>query len=134
MALDETALRKPGFAEGYKVRLADGQEWTFPKPRFRFRPKIGPDGRVEVGGGPSFGPEYDQQFEVLFGVVESDGFEQLRVKLEMAVRLLQSNYELTANDLAELLVLEPGDQASEDRWDELVRVLMGLGPKLSPAT
>jgi hypothetical protein len=40
MALDEKSLRKPGFAPGTKVTLADGQEWMLPKPKLRFKPKI----------------------------------------------------------------------------------------------
>jgi hypothetical protein len=132
--LDERALRKPGFSDGHKVALADGQEWTFPKPRIRFRPRIGPDGRVEVGGGPSFGPEYDGQLDVLFGVTEAEPFERLRVKFEVAVRLLRGNYELTDDQVGELLVMEPGDPASDERWEELTRVLMGIAPKPSPAT
>jgi hypothetical protein len=132
--LDERALRKPGFSEGYKVTLADGQEWTFPKPRIRFRPKIGPDGRVGVGGGPSFGPEYDGSMDVLFGIVEAEPIERLRVKFEMAIRLLQANYELTDSDLGELLELEPGDAANDERWKQITRVVMAISPKPSPAT
>ena len=75
--LDEKALRKPGFSEGYRVTLADGQEWTLPKPKIRFKPKV-VDGKVEVGGGPSFGPEFDQQLDILFGVVDVEPIERLR--------------------------------------------------------
>ena len=57
----------------------------------------------------------------------------LRVKFEMAVRLLSANYELTAEQLGELIVFEPGDVAS-DEWDQLSRVLLGLSPTSSPAT
>ena len=39
MPLDEKSLRKPGFSEGHQVILADGQEWTLPKPRIRFKPQ-----------------------------------------------------------------------------------------------
>jgi hypothetical protein len=134
MPLDELALRKPGFSEGYKVTLADGQEWKFPRPRIRFRPRIGADGRVEVGGGPSFGPEYDQQLDILFGAVEAEPLEQLRVKFEVAVRLLRSNYDLTDAQLADLVVFEPDDDAGEERWDQLSRAIMGIAPKPSPAT
>jgi hypothetical protein len=134
MPLDELALRKPGFSEGYKVALADGQEWTFPKPRIRFRPKIGADGKVEVGGGPSFGPEYDRQLDVLFGVTEAEPVEQLRVKFEVAVRLLSANYDLTAEQLGDLVVFEPGDEPAEERWEQLSRAVMGIAPKPSPAT
>jgi len=130
---DEVALRKPGFAEGYKVVLADGQEWTFPRPRLRFSPRL-VDGRVEVAGGPTFGPEYDAQLEILYGVTDTEPVEQLRIKFEMAVRLLSANYELTAEQLGELIVFEPGDEVSDERWDQLSRVCMGVAPKPLPAT
>jgi hypothetical protein len=132
--LDERSLRKPSFSAGYPVVLADGQAWTFPKPRIRFRPRIGSDGRVEVGGGAGFGPEFDASIDVLYGVVETDGIEQLRVTLEMAVRLLRSNYDLTNDDVATLIVYEPNDPEAMERWGELERVLIGISPKPLPAT
>jgi hypothetical protein len=87
MSLDERSLRKPGFSEGSKVTLADGQEWVLPKPRIRFKPRI-VDGKVEIGGGSSFGPEFDDKLDILLGVAEADPAERLRVKFEVAVRLL----------------------------------------------
>jgi hypothetical protein len=71
MSLDERSLRKPGFSEGSKVTLADGQEWVLPKPRIRFKPRI-VDGKVEIGGGSSFGPEFDDKLDILLGVAEAD--------------------------------------------------------------
>ena len=133
MMLDEQKLRKPGFSEGYKVTLADGQEWTLPKPKIRFKPKI-VDGKVEVAGGPSFGPEFDEQLDVLFGVVDVPPIERLRVKFEMAVRLLNANYDLKPEDFGELIVLQPDDQTSDERWEQLTRAIMGIAPKPSPAT
>ena len=131
--LDEKALRKSSFSEGHKIVLADGQEWTFPRPRIRLKPKI-VDGKVEIGGGVSFGPEYDDQLDILFGAVEVDPVELLRVKFEMAVRLLSANYDLKPEDYAELIVLEPGEPASDERWEQLSNVLLGIAPKHSPAT
>jgi len=130
---DEVALRKPSFSEGYKVTLADGQEWTLPKPKIRFKPKI-VDGKVEVAGGPSFGPEYDQQLDVLFGAVDVEPIERLRVKFEMAVRLLSANYDLKPEVFGELIVLQPDDETSDERWEQLTRAIMGIAPKPSPAT
>lgn len=130
--LDERALRRETFSEGHKVALADGQEWTFPKPKMRFRPKV-VDGKVDVDGGPSFGPEYDASLDVLFGVVDVEPIERLRVKFEMAVRLLGANYDLTPEDFASLIVLEPDDPASDERWEQLTRAIMGIAPKPSPA-
>jgi hypothetical protein len=130
--LDEKALRRSGFSAGYPVILADGQEWTLPKPRIRFKPHV-VDGRIEIGGGPSFGPEFDEKLDILFGVVEVDPAERLRVKFEVAVRLLAANYDLSLDQFAELIVLEPGDPASEERWEQLCNAIMGIAPKPSPA-
>jgi hypothetical protein len=130
--LDERALRKPGFSEGYKVTMADGQDWTLPKPRIRFKPRI-VDGRVEIGGGPSFGPEFDDKLDILFGVSDADPSERLRVKFEVAVCLLAANYDLEPDAFAELIVLEPGDAASDERWEQLSNAIMGIAPKPSPA-
>jgi hypothetical protein len=132
MALDEKSLRKQSFTEGYQVTLADGQDWTFPRPRMRFRPKIA-DGRVEVTGSPTFGPEFDETLDILHGVKAVEPIEQLRAKFELAVRLLSANYDLTAEELSSLIELEPGDAASEERWDRLSRVILGIAPKPSPA-
>jgi len=131
--LDEKVLRKPGFADGQMVRLADGQEWAFPRPRIRLKPVI-VDGKVHVGSGSSFGPEYDEQLEVLFGVVDVDPVELVRVKFEVAVRLLGANYDLKPEDYGELIVLEPGDPESDERWEQLSSVLLGIAPKPLPAT
>ena len=132
MPLDEKSVRKPGFVEGSKVTLADGQEWMFPKPKLRFKPTI-IDGRVEIGGGPSFGPEFDDKLDILFGVTDSDPSERLRIKFELAVKLLAANYDLQPDDFAELIVLEPGDPASDERWEQLSNALMGIAPKRLPA-
>jgi hypothetical protein len=132
MSLDERSLRKPGFSEGFTVTLADGQEWVLPKPRIRFKPRI-VDGKVEIGGGSSFGPEFDDKLDILFGVVLADPAERLRVKFEVAVRLLATNYRLEPDNFAELIVLEPGDPVSDDRWDQLCDAIMGIAPKPSPA-
>jgi hypothetical protein len=131
MPLDEFRLRKPEFSAGVRVVLADGQEWTFPKPKLRFTPKV-VGGHVEIAGGPSFGPEFDDKLDVLFGVTDADPTERLRIKFELAVRLLAANYNLEPEHFAELIVLEPGDPASE-RWERLCDAIMGIAPKPSPA-
>ncbi len=131
MPLDEKRLRKAEFTSGNVVTLADGQEWTLPKPRLRFVPRI-IDGRVEIGGGPSFGPEFDDKLDILFGVTDADPSERLRIKFEVAVRLLAANYDLSPQNFAELVVLEPGDTASEKRWEQLSDAMMGIAPKPSP--
>jgi hypothetical protein len=131
--LDEISLRKTEFVEGHRVILADGQSWSFPRPKIRFVPKL-VDGKFEVSGGASFGPEFDANLDVLYGVTESDGIERLRVKFEMTCRLLMANYSLTPENLAELVVVEIGDPASEERWQQTTEVLFGNSPKPTAST
>jgi hypothetical protein len=133
--LDEKALRKPGFTEGRAVILADGQAWTFPRPRIRLRPKF-VDGQVVIAGGQVFGPEFDDKLNVLFGSSdeESDGWARLGVEFELVVRLLGVNYDLAPVDFEELLVMEPGDPDSDERWRQLEELILGAAPKPLPAT
>ena len=97
-----------------------------------FKPKF-VDGKVEVDGGATFGPEADSELEVLYGSVEVGPAEFFRVKFSLAVRLLRSNYDLTDAELAELLVLDTSDEASRARWEQFGNAMMGVVPKLSPA-
>jgi len=92
------------------------------------------NGKVEIGGGATFGPEYEDQLDVLFGTRDVDPDERLRLQFEVAVRLLKSNYELRDEDISKLIVLELGDPVSDDRWEQLTDVLLGNAPKPSPAT
>jgi hypothetical protein len=131
--LDEKTLRKPGFSEGYKVKLADGQEWTFPKPRLLLKPKF-VNGRIDVSSGPSFGPNYDTALDIALGAVEVEPEEWMRTKFDAAVRLLRANYELSDTDVVELLTFEMGNPLDDERWTELCRITVGIAPKLSPAT
>jgi hypothetical protein len=78
-------------------------------------------------------PEFDEQLDILFGAVEVEAIERLRVKFEMAVRLLGANYDLTPDDFGELIVIEPDDPSSDERWEQLTRAVMGIAPKPSPA-
>lgn len=130
--IDEKTRRRAEFVEGYPVTLADGQLWNVPRPKLRFTPKF-VDGKVELAGGPTLGSDFDGDLEIIFGTVDVPGAEFLRVKFSLAVRLLRVNYELSDSELAGLIVLEPGDPASDARWEELTNAMMGNAPKPSPA-
>jgi len=133
---DEKSLRRAGFTEGSPVTLADGQAWTFPRPRLRLRPKIVDGGRVEIAGDRTFGPEFDSKLDVLFSASDdgSGGWDRLAVEFELVVKLLLANYDLAPVDVEELLVMEPGEPSSDARWAELEDVVLGASPKPSPAT
>jgi hypothetical protein len=126
--LDEKSLRKPTFTEGHWTELSDGQKYSFPKPRIKFRPKF-VDGKVEIGGGATFGPEYDANLDILLGAVQVDGAERLRVKFEVAARLLRANYDLTDEQVSDLLEFDIDDEVSSGRYDRWSDIIMGITPK-----
>lgn len=84
---DEQELRRLEFRSGRRIRLADGQWWTFP----------GPDAWCGSDRGA-----------LLRGVLEAeDDFERLRAELALAIRLLRLNYELEPADYGRLLSFAP---------------------------
>src|SRR4051794_14479361 len=90
--MDESALRRTGFVEGPRVRLADGGLWALPLRD----PKLDD-------------PDYDA---LLAMVAESeDRAEMLRSELALTIFLLMRNYDLLPDALDVLLRFAPGDPA-----------------------
>jgi hypothetical protein len=90
--VDEQALRSPTFEEGTRIRLADGQAWSFPDhPPYR---------------------EDDEHQLVLTAIGEAeDESERLRAELALAILLLSRNYNLTPADFEAILGYAPDDPA-----------------------
>lgn len=131
--LDEQALRRPGFTEGYKVALADGQEWTFPKARVVIAPRIAPDGSISVGGVHPYGDDYQRELETLLaGPTGSpeDGYLLTEAAIRMAAKLLLRNYALTSDQLAAVLHYDV-EGSTAAMWEEIDRVIVGRAPKPS---
>lgn len=128
--LDESTLRKPDFSEGYKVKLADEQEWTFPKPlAWECRFVFDDDKATMLRKFPS------EHIDAISDIFDSDGVEQIEKCASLAAKLLRKNYNLAAEDLRSLLVYrvnEDGQQTEEsaEMWDAIMEVAMGAtGPK-----
>jgi hypothetical protein len=129
--LDERRLRKPGFREGPSLVLGDGQEWSFPRPWLRLYPVRGPEGTLEVGGGPGYGPDYDALIDQLIDCDPDDTTERLAIQFRMAACLLLRNYTLSDRDLKRLLAVDLADPACEERWARINQILLGQAPKAS---
>lgn len=127
--LDELALRKPGFAEGYDIQLSDGQKWTFPRPRLKFFPARDLDGKIALGGGASYDDEYRQLVTAYFECDKDDLYKVWTFKVQIACHLLLLNYTLSDEALAGLLPVEFDDESNMDMWLTLTPILRGLPPK-----
>ena len=131
---DEKALRKPGFAPGVSIKLGDGQEWTFRRPRIRWYPsRSGGTTKTRAAGANEFGPECDELLGVFFGDVESTVWDFPTARFELAIRLLEPNYDLTDEHFRELLWFERDDPASTEMWSAIGSVIAGNSPKPTPA-
>ncbi len=125
LPLDEKALRKPTFVEGVRLRLADGQDWIVPKPRFRFFPRFDTEGNVSIGSKLSFGDDLDYILDE-DGNENADPSEGLKRRFSVMAKLLTCNYNLGPADLGKLLELNRFDPESAAVWDPIDRLLAGL--------
>ena len=134
--LDEVALRLPTFTEGVRLKLADGQEWEVPRPRFALFPMFDADGSVRVASKTTFGPELEYFLEGDRN--EEDPLEDIGRRFKIMVKLLQANYDLKPEDLGRLLEFNMADPFLAEIWRGIGRVLIGQDPsgeeppKLSP--
>jgi hypothetical protein len=107
--VDERSVRRPRFIEGTKIRLADGQSWSFPASH--------PDD-----------PEYDQVLRAVFEA--EDDAERLRVELALTILLLARNYNLGPADYQVLLGYPPGDPALAQLQREVHQMVLDHAEKL----
>ena len=129
--LDEKALRRPGFTEGHRVMLADGQEWTFPRPMVRFFPAKAAE-KVVMGAEYGHDAEYETLRDELIEVDATDVYNATRLQVQIAGLLLLANYDLDNKQLRALLPLIPDDDANDAMWGDLIPVIMANPPKPSP--
>lgn len=129
--LDEMSLRREGFRDGYPVKLADGQEWTFPRPRLRFRPARGKDGKFALAGGWEHDEIYGELRDELLETDSEDLFSVLSISSTIACHLLLINYALSDDDLGALLPVDLDDDSNSEMWTALTPIVLaspkGLG-------
>lgn len=121
--LDEAALRRPEFAHGEPIVLADGQSWYFPRPLLELYPVPGPDGTLRFDGTRrNFGEDFDRKLDTF---VEAQGVDELNAMLDLAVDLLGRNYALQPADYGTLLPWRPRDEDNAAMWQAIVNAALG---------
>lgn len=124
MPLNEYEKRRPDFQEGVWVTLADGQDWMFRTPTVQLKPKALEDGSYGFTRAISLGPSFR---ELLDKVMEADPDEGIPMSacLNLAIPALRLNYDLTDDELADLLIWEPDSPASEEMWGKIIGASTG---------
>jgi hypothetical protein len=126
----EAELRRPDFTGGTPVRLADGNEWSIPRPVIRISPRLDDAGKVAgLSARTTFGAEFD---DLIRSIQEPpEGANRVTLLLTLAVDLLDKNYTLTPEEKAEVLTFDMGDEAGEQMLFDVYDVAVGNGPKAS---
>jgi len=128
--IEEASRRRPGFAPGIPVKMADGQCWELPRPTVDLAPKFGDDGEMVLTRMTSLGPGFDGLLEELAGTAAWT--DTLLVTFKIGAHLLRANYELSGDELATLLRYRTGDDAGDDQGDmveAIITVAAGRSPK-----
>jgi len=126
VSYDENALRKPGFIEGTRIVLGDGQAWSFPPVKIRIYPDVADDGSLTARFKPTYYADgMEKEVDALFGVGSPDAVEYLTAQFSVAVKLLKSNYDLPNAAFSELLGWVRDDPTSEKMWDKVRAIVMG---------
>ena len=132
--LDEAALRRPDFRGGEPIEL-DGQAWIFPKPCVIYRPKFG---APRIGSRPTtdLGPEFDEAIAELDDLGRErrqddpgSGRTFIDALMNIGAVMLRINYDLTDDQLGDLLAYRPDDESSQDTWLAITDVARGNGVK-----
>ena len=126
--LDEKSLRKPGFLEGVRIKLADGQEWEIPKPVYQIFPKFQDDGSCSVHSKVTFGGEIDYFLDLDAAPEGADIVDDITRRMMVMGKLLRRNYDLTGEQLSSLLSMNRREPESAAMWLVIDRILVGEMP------
>jgi hypothetical protein len=114
------------------IKLADGQDWFFPKPWLEVRPVFKDGVAVTSFRVPTSGPHLDKLIEAAGECENIDA--QIVVIATLAAELLKYQYTLADHELDQLLAYRIHDPDSLRWLQEVIDVATGRsGPKVGSA-
>lgn len=130
--LDEKSLRRPDFVGGAEVVLLDGRAWTFPAFRLLFSPAPPPDRFRQKS---SLGEEHAGLLRAFRSAADNDSV--IASSLGLAAWSLLRNYDLTYDQLGELVQFDFGNDPSERDQSLMADVMaasLGKVPRASASS
>lgn len=122
---DEAQWRRPG-AHGREIVLADGQKWLFRPPVLELRATVDESGVARFSEKIRVDPLIDRFVEA-----EPNTLEETEALLNVALAMLQPNYDLTPIEMVNLLVWR-NDDANAAMWRAIGEHALGIAPKPTP--
>ena len=132
----EPQFRRPNFdSDGPRVRLADGQEWTFPRVKLSHRLDAARGGLARTARVEGYLPESRAYTDALQDWLAGGGDFYAKT-LALAWQLLGLNYDLPGDAAGELFAFDEPESAEEapPLVLALMPVLQGRRPKATSAT
>ena len=130
--LDERALPRPGFTEGPRIVLGDGQAWAFPRPLAAALPgarrRRPAHGRGRPGLRAPTSPTSSTSSSIATPTTRRPGWPS---SSRWPASLLAATTTLTDRDLRRLLAIDLADPALRAAWAQINQVLLGRPPKPS---
>lgn len=132
--VNEMDLRRSEFQPGIPVVLGDGQSWHFPRICLRWKVILDPETRrpKSIREYPQEAPTYAEALDLLD---EGEAPDYLSSVADLALQLLNRNYEIPDDLVPQLFWHDPDSEASSARLRQLNLVIRGLlqPPKPEPA-
>jgi hypothetical protein len=128
--IDEASKRKPNFdaRNSAPVVLADGQSWFVPKPWLEIRPVFRGGRAVAAYPVLTCGPKLDALVEAMAECEDLNS--QVMAAASLTAHLLCWHYDLSDQELDQLLAFRRGDDASLKWMCESMAIVAGRsGPK-----
>ena len=131
--IDEASKRRAEWVEGEWVELEGGVKFSLPKPRVEYRIKnAGGMERATPAAETSrrFGDRFWKLRDELSESYDSEDAAAIYSAWgNMGSDLILRNYDLTPDEVADLLPVIELDESNQAMWGAISRLTMGIGPK-----
>ncbi len=134
--MNEAEFRKPTFdlEDTVPVTLGDNTEWRFPRIWFSLRPRFSGGRATAMKLTSSAGTEFDALKQAVEDAPGDEGGDWTLAAANLAAYLLSLNYDLTDEQLQELLVFPTTGEHAFALFRTIMAVASGTADPKAPTT
>lgn len=125
--LDESAARRGDWSPGVAIRMADGQEWHFRRPKVKFKVQVGPDGKPLARRFSADAGRY--YLDIMEEIARSpDDEAAFGTIVALTLASLRLNYDVPDEAVGDLYEYDKDDPDSRAMWEALYLLAVGQSP------